>query len=118
MSEHFKIGSTSFKSPSEFKIERYNVTNLERLANADMTGDLIAKKKKFYFTYAAITGEDLDNILDLIDGNTIFFDLTYPYQGTNHTVKVYAGSIPQELHRAGLGTDWVWKNVTFNLIQK
>ena len=64
---NFIVNGVKIKNPSSFKIERYNVTNMERLANAEMVGDLIAKKKKFYFTYDAITGEDLDNILKLCD---------------------------------------------------
>ena len=40
----FKISSIEIKSPSEFKVERYNITTLERLSNADMVGDLVAKK--------------------------------------------------------------------------
>ena len=114
----FKINGTTFKNPSEFRMERFNVTNLERLANADMTGDLIAKKRKFYFTYEALTGDELDAILDLIDSTAIFFTLTYPYNGSELTARVYGGAIPADLHRAGTGNDWVWKNVTFNLIQK
>ena len=58
----FQINGKDIKRPSGFKIERYNVTNLHRLANATMCGDLIAKKRKFYFTYEAITAEELNNI--------------------------------------------------------
>ena len=53
---NFQIGGVDIKNPSEFKIERYNVTTLERRADAKMVGDLVAKKRKFYFTYEAISG--------------------------------------------------------------
>ena len=33
---NFKVNGKVIKNPSAFKIERYNVTNMERLANADM----------------------------------------------------------------------------------
>ena len=36
---NFQINGVNIKNPSTFKVERYNVTNMERLANADMTGD-------------------------------------------------------------------------------
>lgn len=115
---HFTINGRGIKNPSTFKIERYNVTNMERLANADMAGDLIAKKLKFYFTYDAVTAADLDNILEAIwDTNSIFFELGYDYQGQQRTAIVYSGSIPTELHSAK-SAEWVWKNVTFNLIEK
>lgn len=115
---NFEINGRGIKNPSAFKIEYYNVTNMERLANADMVGDLIAKKHKFYFTYEAITAQDLDNILDAIwNTDKIFFELRYTYQGKQKSATVYSGSIPAELHSAK-SKEWVWKNVTFNLIEK
>lgn len=116
---NFQISGTDIKNPSEFKIERYNITNMERLADAKMVGDLIAKKRKFYFTYEAISGYDLDIILELIwETNKLFFPLTYVENGVSKTATVYVGSIPTELHKAGRTTNWVWRNVTFNLIEQ
>lgn len=115
---NFEINGRVIKNPSDFKIERYNVTNMERLANAEMVGDLIAKKIKLYFTYEAITAGDLDNILDAIwETNTLFFPVKYMYQGEQRTATCYVGSIPSDLHSAK-SKEWVWKNVTFNLIEK
>lgn len=117
MAKHFKIESTVIKNPTTFKVERYNVTDMQRLANGSMSGDLIAQKRKFYFTYDAMTGDELDTIIKAIyDSKKIFFTLTYPYNGTTKTCTVYVGSIPSELHKAG--KNWVWKNVQFNLIEK
>lgn len=116
---NFTVNGIAIKNPSTFKIERYNVTNMERLADATMVGDLIAKKRKFYFTYDAISGDDLDTILEAIwDSTTLFFPLEYIENGVSKIATVYVGSIPTELHRAGRTTNWVWKNVTFNLIEK
>lgn len=115
----FKINGVSVKNPSTFKIERYNVTNMERLANAEMAGDLIAKKRKFYFTYEALSGKDLDVILNAIwETDKIFYSLEYQENGATKTATVYSGSIPTELHRAGKGANWVWKGVQFNLIEQ
>lgn len=114
----FKMNGVPVKNPSKFKVERYNVTNLTRLASAKMTGDLIAKKHKFFFTYEAITSRDLDTILGAIwDTNTIFFTLEYAHNGATKTAQVYTGAIPSELHNAATG-DWVWKNVSFDLIEQ
>lgn len=116
---NFQINGVNIKNPSTFKVERYNVTNMERLANADMTGDLIAKKKKFYFTYEAVNGEELEVIENALDNAPLFFTLTYPYNGNIKQATVYVGNFPSELHRAGTNkVNWVWKNVTFNLIEK
>ena len=116
---NFSINGVGVKNPSAFRIERYNVTNMERLANAEMVGDLIAKNRKFYLTYEAISGYDLDVILNAIwETETLFFPLVYIENGVEKTASVYVGSIPTELHRAGRTTNWVWRNVTFNLIEK
>jgi hypothetical protein len=116
----FRIGNVIIKNPSSFKIERYNVTTMTRLSDASMTGDLIAQKHKFYFTYEAISADDFDVILNAIwHTDSLFFNLTYPYQGHERVCTVYVGSIPSELHRANKDNrNWVWKNVTFNLIER
>jgi hypothetical protein len=116
---NFSLNGIDIKNPSGFKIERYFVTNMQRLANADMVGDLIAKKRKFYFTYEALSGYDLDTILDILwNTNNLFHTLSYIYNGVVSSATVYVGSIPTELHRAGRTTNWIWRNVTFNLIEK
>ncbi len=116
----FKINSVDIKNPSTFKIERYNVTTMERLSNADMVGDLLAKKYKLYFTYDAISATDLNIILEAVwDHDELFFPVTYTENEIPKTIVAYVGSIPTELHRAGRNSDqWIWKNVTFNLIQR
>lgn len=115
----FRVNNVAIKNPSSFKIERYNVTTLERLADASMVGDLIAKKLKFFFTYDALTSYELDNILAAIwDAPGLFFPLEYKDNGVTKTVSVYVGSIPADLHRAGKTTNWVWKNVNFSLIER
>lgn len=117
MKAGYKINGTPIKCPSSFKIERYNVTNMERLANAEMCGDLIAKKRKFYFTYDAIQSTELNNILNIIwETDDIFFNLSYVENNEEKTARVYSGSIPSDLYRTG--SKWVWKNVTFDLIEK
>lgn len=114
----FVVNGVAIKNPTGFKIERYNVTTMERLSNADMVGDLIAKKKKFYFTYDAISAEEFDTILSAIyDGNELFFPLVYPHKGTTKRATVYVGSIPADLHHMS-SANIVWKNVTFNLIER
>lgn len=114
----FIVNGVAIKNPSTFKIERYNVTTMERLSNADMVGDLVAKKLKFYFTYDAITGEEFDTILSAIyDSDALFFPLEYPDRGTTKRATVYVGSIPADLHYMS-GPNAVWKNLSFNLIER
>lgn len=115
----FAINNVPIKNPSTFKIERFPITTMERLASADMVGDLIAVKYKFYFTYEALTSAELDAIVETINNAPLFFNLQYVYNGVQKNAVVYAGSIPYELHRAGTNSaTWVWKHVNFNLIQR
>lgn len=112
------INGITVKNPTTFKVERYNVTNMERLSNADMVGDLIAKKLKFYFTYDAISAEDFDTILEAIwNSDNLFFPFEYDDRGRHIKATVYVGSIPSELHYMS-DANTVWKNVTFNLIER
>ena len=116
----FIVNGVAIKNPSTFKVERYNVTTMERLANADMAGDLVAQKLKFFFTYDAISAVELDKILEAIwESKRLFFTLEYPYQGEQRSATVYVGSIPSELHRGSHASSaWVWKGVSFNLIER
>lgn len=114
----FRINGILIKNPTSFKLERYNVTTMERLSNADMVGDLIAKKRKFYFTYDAISAEDFDVILSAIyDSDLLFFPLEFDDRGTTNRATVYVGSIPVELHYMSVHNT-VWRNLTFNLIER
>ena len=116
----FKINGTTIKNPTSFKISRYNITNLKRLANGSMGGVRIAQKRKCFFTYAALTSTDWQNILTAIWEGDIFITLTYPENGVDKTMEVYVGEMPAELHFADNtnGDVWVWKNITFNLIER
>lgn len=117
MQANYKIDGTVFRRPDDFRIERFNVTDLQRIASGDMCGDLIAKKRKFYFTYNSITSDQLEAIFNLIwETNALFYTLTYVENNVEKTARVYVGSIPTDLVRTG--AKWVWKNVSFNLIEK
>jgi hypothetical protein len=117
MESSFKLNGVTIKRPSEFNIERYNVTNLARLADGTMTGDLIAKKRKFAFNYDHIESKDLNVILETIwDVPELFFTLEYVESNTVKTATVYSGAIPSKLHRTG--SIWVWTDVSFDLIEQ
>lgn len=118
-SGYFRINGVDIKNPTTFKKERFNVTNLARLADATMAGDLVAQKRKFYFTYEAITAEEWQNILDAIwEHGKIFFELEYAENGEQKSATVYVGNIPADLAWAAQHSHWVWKDVSFNLIEQ
>lgn len=114
------INGTRIKSPSNFKIGRYNITKSGRVASGDMHMEFKAKKIKLFLTYAAISGRDLKAILDLVDTEQMFFSVVY-YDTTDQAVTktCYVGELTQELHRRGvIGDGQMWKDVTFDFIQK
>lgn len=114
--QHF-INNVKIKNPTDLQIERFKVTNLERLANTDMAGDLLGKKKKFIYRYSAITNTELNTILDVLwETNEIFYTLKIQEGEQLNTYVVYPGSIPSDLYRDG--GEWVWENVSFSLIQR
>lgn len=114
----FTFNGVPVKSPSKFKIDRYNITDFTRLTNGDAVGDLIAKKHKFYFTYNVITSREMDTILNAIWNDApLFFTLTYVERGTTQSYTVYSGAIPTQLHR-GDSDEWIWRDVSFDLIEK
>ena len=113
----YKINGTTIKSPTHFRIERYNITfDAGRVASGLMVMDFIAKKRKFLFQYEVISGTALKTILDIIDTTTLFMTLEYVESGVTKTATVYAGHIPSDRFR----TDgvWYWKNVNFDLIER
>jgi hypothetical protein len=117
--EVYQINGTSFKKPSSLQLELFRISNLDRLASGYMVGQMLpnGRKRKFYFKYDAITGSDLDHILDLIWEGPIFFTLTYTKNNVQYTANVYPGSIPFHLHSAK-SNEWVWKDLTFDLIER
>lgn len=117
-----KIGGVDIKQPKKenFKISKYNITKSGRVANGDMTMELIAKKRKFFFTYDVISGADLDVILSQIDSNQMFFDITYEENNMVKSANVYVGEIGQQYFRVADKTtrEWYWRDFTFNLIER
>lgn len=118
----FTLNGTRIKNPSSFRFEPYMITKANRVASGDMVMDFIALKRKFVFTYEAISSRDLDLILDILwrqvaQTRQCFINLSYPYNNRQESAVVYAGSIPHDLHR-GEGSVWVWKNVSFSLIER
>lgn len=119
-----KIAGVAIKKPKNnggFKISKYNVTKSGRVANGDMTMDLVAKKRKFFFSYEVISGKDLEQILSVIDSDAMFFDITYEENGQVKSANVYVGEISQTHFRvpdATTPTGWYWKDFTFNLIER
>ena len=111
------INGVSIKRPHPFKIERYKLSDLERIANGNTVGDFINRKRTFIFTYEAIASNELNVILDIIwETDSMSYTLTYVESNVTKTATVYPGMIPSELHHTG--SIWIWKDVEFSLIER
>jgi len=110
------LAGQSIKQPKDFKIDSFNLTKAGRVATGDMTLEYIATKRKFYFEYEVLRGDDLDTIKDIITGSTMFFTLTYKDNDVEESATVYAGALTKTQFR----TDgkWVWKSPAFDLIEQ
>ena len=118
------IDGTEIKSPAKdnFRITTYLVTDMTRNAAGNMNGQLINKKTKLFFTYKTIMGHELYRIFNVLQGDTLFHTVTYIDDGVAYTKTMYVGDMDKTLQRTGAGSGdestWVWKNVTFNLIER
>lgn len=112
----FKLNTTTIKTPTKFSIQRYRLSKSGRIANGDMTMDIINKKRKFLLSYDVISGAELDAILDILDSDEAFCTFEYVHNGVTQTAVVYAGAIDETKFRSD--GPWYWKDVSFDLIEK
>lgn len=118
------IDGVEIKSPTQadFKVSNYLVTDMKRNAAGKMNGQIIAKKVKLFFTYPAITGAELRKIFNILQGDVLFHTVTYVLDGLTYAKEMYVGDMTQVLQRTGAGSGnwstWIWKDVTFNLIER
>lgn len=118
----FYIDGQRIKNPSGFNPEYYTLTKSTRVANGDMVMDFVANKRKFNLTWSVISNRELNPIIDILWRNLAttkecFHWFEYTEDGTKHKVRVYAGAIPINLHRAD-GHLWIWKDVKLSLIER
>jgi len=103
--------------PGNFGIEKYKLTKAGRTADGAMNLDLIAKKKKFTFKYDVLSGSELKTIADIIDGDTMFFTITYiDDNGTAGSATVYSGALKYNSFRSDQG--YYWREITFDVIEQ
>lgn len=118
----FKIDGTVIKNPSTLRIADYLVTDMKRNAAGDMNGQVLGVKRKIFFTYDAITGAELRKIYNILLDPVLFHTIVFVDDGVTYTKTVYPGDLDKTLHRTGRGSGdsstWIWKDVSFNLIEK
>jgi hypothetical protein len=119
---YLKINGVMMKTPKDIDVERYNLTKSGRVASGDMTMQLIAKKIKLSVSYEVLSGNDLQQLINVIDGNEVFFEVDFQEPtGSARTVTCYAGAIKYKKFRTTntqAMNGWYWKDVDFSLIER
>jgi hypothetical protein len=119
MAQVITLAGVTIKQPDvgNFGIEKYKLTKSGRTADGAMQMDLVAKKKKFTFKYDVLSGSELKTIADIIDGDIMFFEITYlDDNGTLGSATVYSGALKYYNFRSDQG--YYWKEVSFDVIEQ
>lgn len=115
---NLRINGVRVKTPHNFTYEEYDVTKANRLANADMAMEYIATKRKYLIAYQALTAKEYNLIWTQMRKNRPFFEVTLDLDGKDTSFLCYVGAIKRTGHIVFTGSEWVWKDVTFNFIEK
>lgn len=121
---HIHIDGVAIKPPlqADFKESTYLVTDMIRNAAGTMNGQILAVKHKLFFQYPTIMGRDLKVIYDILQSAPLFHRVWYTLDGIAYTRYMYVGEMPRTLMRTGAGSgnqsNWIWKDVNFNLIER
>lgn len=111
------INGTRIRAPQSYKVSSYRLTKSGRVANGDMTAEIIAKKRKLFLSYPSLSSTDVKQLEDLVGGDTaFFFTVTYTEDGEEKSMIAYAGEFQKTLVREG--PVWYWKDVQVNFIEK
>lgn len=116
MTKYLEINGVLVRTPSKFNISRFNLTKSGRVASGKMKMDLVAKKRKLSVEYEVISGSELQQILDIIDTDRMFFTVRYMDHSGWHSITCYVGEIPSEYFRIQMG--WYYRGVQFSLIEQ
>lgn len=110
------VSGKEIKKPKKFSVSSYNLTKSGRVANGNMTMELVAKKRKLFLEYPVLDSSEIEFILNLIDGDKMFFTVAYTENNEAKTMTAYVGEISRTYVRDG--SLWYWKDVVFNFIER
>ena len=116
-----KLDNTTIKNPTKpVAIGKYPVTaHVGRVASGLMTMSFVAEKSTFQFVYDVIRYDVLQVILDIIeDFPTLFHTLSITENGVAVEYTVYAGAVTKIPFRTDNDGYWVYKDVSWQLIER
>ena len=113
-----KINQTTIKTPTELTVGIFRISKSERLANGDMSMEIIAVKRRLDCSWAVISATDLQQIQSVLDDG-VFYTVEYvdPQNGETGTITAYVGDIAQSVWFARGGIRY-WKDVSLALIER
>ena len=115
---YWMVGTTHIYIPSTpCKIEHSNVAGSS--SGRDETGvmhiDWVRRDvRKVYLTYKAMTGAELNTLMNLMQGKE--FQFTFLEDNATYTMNAYVGECSYESYSYGIG-DKVYTNVSINVIE-
>lgn len=113
----YKIDDEVIKNPHDFKAGVYLITDANRSASGKMHADIIAKKRKFFFTYENMDMFELGQLKRLLyESKSFFHTLTYVEDNVLKTARVYPGDL--EYSRFRTGDVWMYTDISVNLIEQ
>lgn len=118
MGMEIRVNGVRIKQPIHPQISTYNLTKSGRTSSGTMTMDLVAKKRKLFLKYDVLSGRDLEQILEIVDGEDMFFNVSYVENGVSKSFVAYVGEISRTLHRGGGLNGWYWTDVSLNFIEQ
>lgn len=119
----FYIDGQKIRDPNKFREEYYTLTQTTRIANGDITMDYVANKRKFSLTWNVASSKQLSTMINLlwrqlVTTRNCFHTLTFTSDEGPQTCTIYAGSIKRNLARGDNDTQWIWKDITVDLIEQ
>ena len=117
MSFYITLNGTQIKTPTEFELSRFKLTEAGRVASGKMVMDVVARKRKFSLKYKIISGNDYNTLMAILDTNSAFYSMVYIENDVLKTATVYSGAVTGKKFRTETGA-WYWKDLSFDLIEQ
>jgi hypothetical protein len=113
-----RINGQVIKTPTELKVGVFRISKSNRLANGDMSMDIIAVKRRLDCNWTIISASELQQIMNILDSST-FYAVEYvdPKNDEAGTIIAYVGDINQAVWFKRDGVRY-WKDVSLSLIEK
>lgn len=112
-----EINNVLIPSPFSMKVGIMDISNAERNAQGTMLIDRIAKKRKIDLSWRDLKGDELAELLQLIDSVYFFVKYHDPMTNRQETRTFYVGDRNLGMYTYNNGNP-IWDDISFNFIEK